>query len=346
MTVTLFHNGAATASTCTIAAGNNTCTIAGGLALAQGDKLELEVTGTGTTALTTTATTAYAETVPTVLTAPGVTTSVPNEQVVYLFGTGSTSFATGNGLPVTIGSGASATGADDTSQPLPGAVAAESVTSTTPADWVAQSVALVPTLPSSITVNPAPGYVAGNFELISIGVQNLGTGGLICPAGTGWTAAETQTSGTGKTELTQESFWTMSAPSSYVFDFKTSSCTGPAVDAGAEALAINYTGVNGTPLDVAPVETSGNGSAIAAHSITPAAENDMIVGLYATDSPTLTGTTVSQLSSWGSGGANYGTDAHLWHRDDPHRREQFADERLLDLANFRASHPRSVRPSR
>ncbi len=283
-TVTLFDNGAATASACTISTGSSTCTIAGGLALAAGDNVELRVTGaTGTGAFTSTATTALVESVST-LTAPAITTSQPNERIVHLFGTGSTSFATGNDVPVTVSTNSTSEGADDSRS-----TAAESVASTTPDNWVAQTVALIPGQPSSITLSTAAGTLpsdyqgnTGDFLLVSVSVE--GFNGQVC-APANWNALAPTSSGTGATEITQATFWTtLSTANSDTFTFypKLAGCTGATLTGAAAAVATTYNGVNvASPVVIA---SAGNpsGAALTAPANDTGGENEEVVNLFAT----------------------------------------------------------------
>jgi len=293
-TVALLQNGAASGSSCTIAATKNTCSIAASLALSTGDNLELEVTTAGTAVFTATATaTTAAETIQTTLIAPALPlgTTQPDEQVVRLFGSGSSSFTSLTAPPLVAASSSTATGADDAPQPAAGATGTESVTSTTPDDWVAQTVALIATQPSSIAVTPASGYAGavGDFLVVSIAAQNLGSGS-ICAPDTTWTpvpvpsGGDTVTSGT----LTQESFWTtlstVTAPAMDTFSFETS-CTGTGtfVPAAASAVAIDYTGVDpGTaPITATSAPNLSGATATAPASTAPA--GDEVVSLFATN---------------------------------------------------------------
>ena len=144
---------------------------------------------------------------------------------------------------------------------------------------------------------------------MSIAVQGLGTGTICAPDAT-WAAVPvspgvyTETSGT----LTQEAFYTTtSSASSDIFSFyKSSACRGTPVEAGASAVALNYTGVNPvTPLDGSVVATSGLSSPIVPGQITTSQANDDVVTLYASNAATMTGPTITTTGSgWTSGGAN------------------------------------------
>ena len=144
-TVTLFRNAAATASACTIAAGASSCTIAGGLALAANDKVELRVVKTaGTNAFPTTGTTALMEDIGsanpgTTLTAPSVTTTQANDQVVRLYGTGATSLSA---VAFNQSGTATATGFEDATQASAGPSGTATATSNASANWAAQTIAL------------------------------------------------------------------------------------------------------------------------------------------------------------------------------------------------------------
>ena len=314
-TVTFFQSGAATASTCTIAAGTKTCSIAGGLALTSGNKLELQVALTaGSTAFAATATTAAVETSgATTLTAPATAGNTSaGDQVVRLFGTGATAFS-GTAPPLTEPSGTTATGADDAVQATTSSSGTESETTAASNDWVAQTVTLHPALASSITVTPPSDYVGGGNDLllVTISAQNLSGGAICAPAAAPtWNPVATKTSGTGATTLTQSSFWTMSTSPGYTFNLETAGCGGTAVDAGASEVATTFTGVDSTtPLDgVTPTVASATSSAaLAPAQITTTSANDEVVGLFATNATSLTVTGAGSASvngTWTSSGVN------------------------------------------
>ena len=317
-TATLFQNGAATGSTCTIAAGTKTCSIAGGLALTASDKLELQVALTsGSTAFAATATTAAVETSGgTSLTAPATAGNTPaGDQVVRLFGTGATSFSA-PAPPLTVASGTTATGADDGVQATTATSGTETETTASSDDWVAQTVTLHQALANSITVTPPSDYVGGGngLLLVTISAQNLSGGAICAPAAAPtWNSIKTTTSGTGATTLTQSSFWTMSTSPGYTFNLETSCSGGTAVDAGASEVATTFTGVDSTnPLDnnVTPnptVASATSSAALAPAAITTSAANDEVVGLFATNATSLTVTGTASASvngTWTSSGIN------------------------------------------
>ena len=296
-TVTLLQNGTPTTTTCTIAAAAKTCTLPGGLALATGDQLELQVTRTaGTAAFSTTATTAASLSIGgTTLTAPTATTAQPNEQVVRLFGTGAAGFATGNGLGVTVNNTSIATGADDASQAAVGATGTETVSTTTQDNWVAQTVALIPSQPSSITITPPSDYhgTTGDFLLVSISVEGLGGTDTVCkPAGTpgtSWNVLSSTHSGSGATEITQATFWTtLSTAATDVFTFfPTTACTGTPVPAAAAAVATAYNGVNvAAPVTITSGGNASGGNtpltALTAPTNNTGSQNEEVVNLFAT----------------------------------------------------------------
>ncbi len=309
--VNLLKNGASVAS-CTVGGGTNGCTMSGLAVAVNGtsDTIELSVAQTaGATSFAGTATTgAVKATGGTTLNAPPVLTTTANDQVVSLFGTGST-FAAGNGLPVTIAGSSTSTGADDAAWPTVSTTPGESVNSSAPDDWVAQTVALSPALPSSITVATPGGYAAGSgFVLTTIAVSGLGSG-AVCPAA-GWhqVMAPTVSPGSGTAQETQESFWSNTvAPGNYTFTFYPSaSCTGTPVGAGASEATVNYTGVDQTtPLDsVTPQSAAGPPpTGLPPAAVTTRSANDELVGLFATDATTLTaaGGIVQNGSSTSSG---------------------------------------------
>ena len=307
-TVTLFKNGATTTTNCTIAAGASTCSLPSGLAVATGATLELQVTRTaGSTGFSTTATTAavIASGV-TTLTAPAVTTTQPDDQVVYLFGTGSTSFLP-TAPPVTIASGSTATGADDTVQTTVGTAAAETETTPTVDDWIAQTISLEASLPTSITITPPSGYAAGDLLLVTIGLQ--GSGVAACsPSTSTWSSIATTSNPAGTTKLTQETFYTTSGSPGYTFNFQTLCPTGTAVAAGASWVATYFTGVNAAnPVDASSSSAGGTTSPLTTQSVATNYANDELVGLFATNATSITvgGTgTGSVNSTFGSSGIN------------------------------------------
>lgn len=320
--VTLLRNGASTGSACTIGIGTATesCTVAPNLTVATGNDLELEVTQTaGTAAFASTAATSAVEAAATVLTTLPLSADA-GDQGVFLFGTASTGFTAGNGLPLTVASTSTATGADDESQTTNGTTGTESVTSSTPADWVAQTVVLSPTVGSTISVEVPSGYApTGNdLLLVTVAVQGLGTG-VICAPDNTWTpvtlsGGNTVSSGT----LTQEAFWTMTStgerPATDTFSFETKCTGGTPIPAGASIVAVNYTGVDGTtPFDDVAANVEATAAQAAASPLAPAAvtthsADDEVVSLFATNASALTVTNgggvqgVAEDGSWTSGG--------------------------------------------
>ena len=299
-TVTLLKNDNSSGLSCPITATHNNCTITGTLSFAANDNMELQVTRTaGTADFTTTSTTNTAATVAsdgTTLVAPSVTTTNANDQVVRLYGTGATGFASGNAPVLAVSGSSTATGADDGTQspPGPGPTNTASVKSNASDNWVAQTVALAPAASSSsITIQAPAGYAPGSgFLLATIAVSNI-SGASICTAN-GWTAVVgAATNGT----VTQQSFYTTSvaAGSSSTFNFRTNcnqSSTG--VRAGASAVAVNYTGVDPTtPFDsVAPQRATGSDAAPAPPALTAGnptnSIDDTVVSLFATAAASLT----------------------------------------------------------
>ncbi len=293
--VNLLEDGNSVAN-CTITTGTKTCSMTGLNVAVNGtsDTIELEVAQTaGTTSYIGSAVTAAVETTGGLtLTAPSVTTNYGNERIVRLFGTGATSFATANGLPLTVASTATATGANDTSQAAPGPAGTATVTSGAAADWVAQTVALEPAAASSITVTPPPGYAAGDFLLVTVAAQNLGSGSICTPAGAPtWNAVATTTTGSGSNELTEQTFWTMSGAPGYTFNFYATCANKTPLPAGGSFLAINYTGVDATtPLDnVVPQSASGPPpTAPTPNAVTTESTDDEVVSIFAANAAQLT----------------------------------------------------------
>ena len=318
-TVTLFRNDTSTGLTCPITATHTSCTtpITGTLALATGDTLELQVTHTGTAALTTTATT---------------TVSPPARRDGPHGSAGDDRAAERGGrAPVRHRRDGIRGGErprrdreqrdrDRRRRRYPGGRRSdrprtESVSSNAQDNWVAQTVALQATLPSSINVQTPTGYAAGNgFVLATIGVSNLPTGVLIC-APTGWnlvqaTPKTNPSSGASPNQVTQESFYTSqtTAAGTYTFNFRTACGTATSgVGVGASSVAVNYTGVDPTtPLDlVTPLEATGSSAAPTSPALTTGSIDDTVVSLFATDANTLSTTGgVVQNSSWVSTGIN------------------------------------------
>ncbi len=281
-TITLYQNAAAApGASCTIASGASSCTINPSLNVAAGDKLEFAVLrNTSTQTMAVTATAAVEE----------------------------TSFTTASALPFTVSGTSTGTAADDTSQATAGASATESVASVSADNWVAETVALTPAPPSSISASAPSGYVAGDLLLVTVAANGLGSG-VICAPGVAWTPVATTTTGSGATQVTQESFWTTSGSPGYTFNLDTA-CSGTVtpIQAGASVVAVSYSGVDTTtPLDgVTATSASGSASPLAPAAITPNSSNDEVVSLFATDATALTltgsgGGTV-QNSVWTSSG--------------------------------------------
>ena len=292
-TVTLYQNGAATGSTCTIAAGSNSCTMSPSLTVAANDLLELGAARTaGTAAFTTTASTTAAEST-TLITAPQATTTAQNDDVVTVFGTGAGTFATGNGLGVTATNGSTTgTGAEDAVLGTPGTTPVVKTNSSSPANWAAQTISLQAALPTSITVSQPSGYAAGKLLLVTIAAQNLGSG-VICAPSSSWNAIATTTKGSSPSQVTQSTFWTSAASPGYTFTFyTTSACSGTTVQATASEEGMVYTGVDvsssSSAIDATGAAATGSTATLMPNSVTPNTANDEVVSLLASGAPSMT----------------------------------------------------------
>ncbi len=256
----------------------------GGTAVTAGaSALALNYTGVNTASPIDVSGSSSGSIVGTALTTPSVTTTVGNDDVVSLYETDASSLT---GVTVSQGGSWSTSGAEDAVQTVAGASTAGSATSGSSAYWTGQTIALKPLLSSSITVTPPSGYAVGDLELVTIGVQNLGSTNHICaPTSSGtWSPVATVTSGSGATAVTQSTFWTTtSAPTPDIFSFATACSGGTAVTAGASALALNYTGIDtASPIDVMGSSSGSTaGTALTAPSVTTTAANDEVVNLYA-----------------------------------------------------------------
>jgi collagen type I alpha len=295
--VALYRNGAASGSSCNITgSGSNrtSCTWTPNLAVAANDKLELFVTRTnGTAALTGASATTSASGIGggTALTAPSVTTSATGDLVVRIYGTGTTSYASGGTPKLVIAGSSTATGVDDAAQAAAGATGTASATSGAAANWAAQTVALKFSQQSYLSI-PAPAAAAtGDFLLATVTAHGLGTTGAIC-APAGWTqVGSISTSGTGSTSISEATFYKTYGSSDttpYTFTFASACPSGTALTAAATGIIVRYTGVSmASPIDGTPTaaNTGANGtsaSPITAPAYTTTVGNDQVVRIYGT----------------------------------------------------------------
>ena len=303
--VTLMVNGVASGSACTITAGNQSCTIAGGLAIPANAKLELRVThATGTDPFVTSATSALTETVTvtnpgTTLTAPALTTTQGNDQVVRFYGTGATSFTAGSAF--TAPGSSTATGVDDAVVPGAGPTNTATATSNASANWVAQSVALrLQTTDTSISIDRPQTAVDGDFLLLSVTAK--GSVGTVCAPDLTWSRVFQTTQGSGSGQVTQATFWSVRSGTSaetYTFTFHSGNCSSGSSAVAASAVVVRYTGVDPiNPIDASAAATTPGanpGAALTAPPASPRDVNDRIVRIYGTASSSISaGATFTQ----------------------------------------------------
>jgi hypothetical protein len=220
------------------------------------------------------------------LTAPSVTTSFDNEEIVRLYGSGSPTMSSGN-LDQRLNGPTTSTGVEDSSQASAGSTSTDNTTTSSPDNWVAHTVALRPATgppTTSITINRPSTRVDGDFLLVSVTAQGLDTGFICAPDGT-WTLVRQDTQGSGAASVTQATFWSFrsgTAAEAYTFTFRTGACPdgGSVASASASAVAVRYTGVNTTtPIDVS-LGATGNSNQPTAPSVTTSFDNERIVRLY------------------------------------------------------------------
>ncbi len=235
----------------------------------------------------------------TTLTAPPLTTTNPDDELVSLFATGS-AFNAPTPTYTNTSTAWANSGIDNTLQQVAGVSAAVTAQTTASAAWTAQTIALKPLLSSSITVAPPAGYVAGDFLLVSIAVQNLGSGAICAPTDATWTPVPVSATNTvSQGTLTQEAFWTTGVSTGTFAFYPSSSCTGTPVAAAASAAAVYYTGVDPTtPLDgVAPQGAQDTTSQLQPTYVSTNTANDEVVSLFASNSTFNIKPTVAYTSS-------------------------------------------------
>ena len=224
------------------------------------------------------------------LTAADPTNSI-DDTVVGLFATAANSLSTTGGV-VENGSWVS-TGINDQVEQQPGTVPSQTG-STAAAPWTAETVALRPALPMSITIPAVSGYspTNGNNDLLLVSITARGLGsGTICAPDSTWYELATTSSGTGANQLTQTDFWT-TASTTYAFTFNSSStCQGNnLVAAAASAVATNYAGVSAVSVLAKATPNGGTPSKVlTAPDVTTQQPDSEVVSTFGT------------LDTWSSG---------------------------------------------
>ena len=235
-----------------------------------------------------------------VLTAPDVTTQSPDSEVVSTFATlDSWSSGTKPALQNATSPWVNA-GADSALQPVAGdQTSPQQEQTNNVAPWTGITVALSPLLSSSLTVTPPTGYVGGGSDLmlVTIAVNNLGTGSICAPDST-WSRVPLATAGldvytVSSGTVTQAAFYTStSEASSDVFSFYAKpNCEGAPLGVGASAVAVYYTGVDtASPFDVTPVLASGSSATLQPGAITTTVAGDELVSLFGSGATSLNST--------------------------------------------------------
>ena len=152
------------------------------------------------------------------LTAPQNGTAAVNEEVVSFFATlDDYGGANVPSVHTTPSGGWTNTGEDAATQRASGNQNPQATATTgNAAVWAAETVVLMPTLSSSITIPAVQGYspTDGNNDLLlaSIAVRALGSN-VICAPDANWTRIAITSSGTGADQITQAAYWTTSSTS-------------------------------------------------------------------------------------------------------------------------------------
>jgi len=218
-------------------------------------------------------------------TAPTATTTLDDDRVVRLWGTGATSFSSGTSFSSS-GSG-TATGVSDLNQATAGPTGtATANTGSTSAPWAAHTVALKAAGASSITIGRPSNRAAGDLMLVSVTARNLDGGSICAPADGTWTLLRQDTQGLVGSSVTHATFWSVRSGSFaefYTFTFDSGSCGGAPIGTVASAIAVRYTGVDPiTPIDVSAGSqgNTGSGTTLNAPQVTTNFANDRVVSLY------------------------------------------------------------------
>jgi Putative Flp pilus-assembly TadE/G-like len=245
-------------------------------------------------------------TAPSGSTTPSYSTTAAGDEVVVLYGTGSPSITqTEASSPGYVTS----SGIEDSVQDAPGPIAANTATGSSSDNWTARTVALEPSLPSSLVLPSPQAATYGDFLLATVTARGLGATGGVC-APSGWTqvgSSSTSPTSGGGGSVTEATFWKFYAGSDtvpYSFSFESSPGGPCTATAAATGIIVRYTGVNPqTPIDPGttgiPAAKTGSGTTLtapgsSAPQYTTTANGDQIVQLYGTGSTTLTGTATTQ----------------------------------------------------
>ena len=108
----------------------------------------------------------------TTLTAPAVTTTFANDQIVRFYGTGSTSITAGSATYIQ-NAASTATGVEDANQASAGSTGTATATSGASDDWVGDTIAVRDSR-SSITIARPANRADGDFLLVAVTAQDLG----------------------------------------------------------------------------------------------------------------------------------------------------------------------------
>ena len=238
----------------------------------------------------------------TAIPAPAVTTTFANDRVVRLY---SSACTTMSGVDFAQSGSTTSTGAEDATQATPNPTPAESATSCTSTDSVAHTVALKLATVTSISIARPTNRAAGDFLLVSVTAQGLGTGSICAPDGTWTLVRQDPPPGSGGSSVTQATFWSFrfgTSAETYAFSFRSGACPagGSLVSVQASAVAVRYTNVDtATSIDASEGSRSntGTGTTLTAPQVTTTFPNDRVVRLYGSACTSMSNTTFSQPGS-------------------------------------------------
>jgi Flp pilus assembly protein TadG len=222
------------------------------------------------------------------LTAPAVTTTSVNDDVVRIYGTGAgTSFSNNTAPSAHQASSSTVTGMIDAPQAAPGdSGTAGGVTTSSSGNWVAQTIALRPLALTSVTVPRPSTQVAGDFMLVTVTAEGgIGTAGHICAPDASWTLIRSDVSGTTTAnDVIEATFWSVrpgAGAENYKFSFYSGACGGTPVASAASAIAVRATGVDSVaPVDVISPLTVGTSTTLSAPSVSTTSANDLVLRIY------------------------------------------------------------------
>jgi Flp pilus assembly protein TadG len=233
------------------------------------------------------------------LTAGAVTTSLPGERVVRVFGSGATAFTAGVPSGQSAASSSTLTGVVDAAQALSGTTGPSTAT-TEGADYgVADTVALKPLAgATSISVPVPANETTGDLLLVAVTARGLDRGS-VCPPDSSWSelpSQSTQPASGGASSVTLATFVstrTATDTQPYVFTFASgSSCSSGAASASASAVAVRYTNVD----QAAPADASssrrGASTTPTAGSVTTTTDGDRVVRAFGAGGTAFAGGTV------------------------------------------------------